>query len=193
MNAVFYYSNTDQSKTVAEYIANALGWDIFNIEDGDGEGLEYEKAFVVFPVHCQNIPARVKSFLSNLLARYLIPVATYGRMHHGNVLYEIENDYGFTVIGGAFVPAKHTYIEEEGVSSADLWALEPLIEKARYLFCVRKRTFLQIWLPSGEAASEYLFAAQRTVRAAFCARRYVRAGREGRGLLQRSAYAALNA
>ena len=131
MNAVFYYSNTDQSKTVAEYIANALGWDIFNIEDGDGEGLEYEKAFIVFPVHCQNIPARVKSFLSNLLARYLIPVATYGRMHHGNVLYEIENDYGFTVIGGAFVPAKHTYIEEEEVSPADLWALEPLIEKAR--------------------------------------------------------------
>ena len=93
MNAVFYYSNTDQSKTVSEYIANALGWDIFNIEDDDGKGLEYEKAFVVFPVHCQNIPARVKSFLSNLLARYLIPVATYGRMHHGNVLYEIENGY----------------------------------------------------------------------------------------------------
>ncbi len=131
MNAVFYYSNTGESKAVAEYIANALGWNIFSIEDTDGKGREYEKAFMVFPVHCQNVPERVKSFLSSLLAKHLIPVATYGRMHHGNVLYEIEKGYGFTVLGGAFVPAKHTYADEEGVSQSELRALLPLIEKAR--------------------------------------------------------------
>ena len=88
MNAVVFYSNTGQSKAIATYFANQLGYPLADMEIKCAE--YYQNLVLVFPVHCQNIPDIVKSFLKNISVENLTVVATYGKMCCGNVLYEIQ-------------------------------------------------------------------------------------------------------
>ena len=126
-NAVVYHSNTGQSKAVAAYLAERLGYALVEMNE--------EKPFVgatlvlVFPVHGQDMPNVVKTFLRRVSAENLAAVATYGKMCHGNVLQEIQKKYFDRVVAGAYVPAKHTYLEEN--AELDFSALEPLIEKIK--------------------------------------------------------------
>jgi len=78
MNAVAFYSNTGESKAVADYLADGLNYPLVDIERG-GEG-HYENLVLVFPVHCQNIPDIVKAFLKKTKVDNLTAVATYGKM-----------------------------------------------------------------------------------------------------------------
>ena len=126
MNAVVYYSNTGQSRAVAEFLANQLKYSLTNIETGDLE--KYENLVLVFPVHCQNIPDLVKVFLGKITATNLTIVATYGKMCPGNVLHEIQKKYCFNIIAGAYVPTKHSYIEEDDIFD-DFDKLSSLIDK----------------------------------------------------------------
>lgn len=125
MNAVIYYSNTGQSKRVAEYIAQKAGmplFDIFALTEN-----EFDTTIIVFPVHCQNIPKPIKSILKQLHTNALIPIATYGKMCYGNVLYEIQKNYSHNITAAAYVPTKHTYLSENVFS--DFEKLNPIISK----------------------------------------------------------------
>ena len=77
MNAVVFYSNTGQSKAIATYFANQLGYPLADMETTCAE--HYRNLVLVFPVHCQNIPDIVKSFLKNISVENLTVVATYGK------------------------------------------------------------------------------------------------------------------
>lgn len=115
MDAVIYYSNTNQSKTVAEYLAKNASFalfDIFGVCDK-----VFDTLILVFPVHCQCIPAVIKSFLKELQTKNLFIVATYGKMCCGNALNYIQTHYAHNIIAGAYVPTKHTYINECGFKS----------------------------------------------------------------------------
>ena len=90
MNAVIYCSYSGQSKRIAEYIAEQTHF--ISIDICELSSFEYETVFLVFPVHCQSLPQAVKGLLARLSVEHLIPVATYGRMWHGNVLLEIQFD-----------------------------------------------------------------------------------------------------
>ncbi len=125
VNAVVYYSNTGQSKRIAEYIAQKSSIPLFDIFDLTE--YEFNTAVLVFPVHCQNIPKPVKTFLDRLRVKALIPIATYGKMCYGNVLYEIQKRYNHNITAAAYVPTKHSYIEENGFS--DFESLNPIIVK----------------------------------------------------------------
>lgn len=127
VNAVVYYSNTGQSAEVADYLANALHFPAFSMENASER--YYETLVLVFPVHCQNVPQAVADFLKQTQSKYLCAVATYGKMWYGNVLYEIQNTYRQNVIAAAYVPAKHTYLEDN--TSLELSLLQPLIEKVK--------------------------------------------------------------
>lgn len=125
LNAVIYYSETGQCKKIAEYLAAKSGFsllDIYGINEFD-----FEKAILVFPVHCQNIPTAVRSFLKKLTVKYLAAVAAYGRMSYGKVLYELQNNYPFNIVAAAYVPAKHAYLSEDGFEECE--KLDPIIEK----------------------------------------------------------------
>ena len=128
MNVVAFYSNTGQSKAVAEYVAKELNFPIVDIESDKDK--RYENLVLVFPVHCQNIPNKVKDFLNGVSAEYLTLIATYGKICHGNVLYEIQKRYKHTIVGGAYIPTKHAYIQgdNEFVQYEDL---SPLVEKIK--------------------------------------------------------------
>lgn len=124
MNAVVYYSNTDESKRIAAYFAEKLNYDIVDIADAE---CEYKLAVLVFPVHCQNIPQAVTHFLKRLKVCELIVIAVYGKMCHGNVLYEIQQKFHHNIIAAAYVPAKHTYINEPRFCDFDM--LRPIADK----------------------------------------------------------------
>ena len=128
MNAVVFYSNTGQSESVARYLAKQLCYPIIDIEKS---GRDYYKNLVlVFPVHCQNIPYIVKAFLQTSKIEYLTVIATYGKMFHGNVLYEIQQKYHKNIVAGAYIPAKHAYIDNDGVF-CDFDRLMPIVEKVK--------------------------------------------------------------
>lgn len=129
MNAVVFYSNTGQSKRIAEYIAQKSSIPLFDIFDLSE--YEIDTVVLVFPVHCQNIPKPVKIFLDRLHTKALIPIATYGKMCHGNVLYEIQKQYTHNITAAAYVPTKHSYIDENGF--ADYESLNPILSKINSL------------------------------------------------------------
>ena len=128
MNTVVFYSNTGQSKAIAAYLANQLGYPLEDIETGGAE--HYQNLVLVFPVHCQNIPDIVKNFLKNISVDNLTVVATYGKMCCGNVLYEIQRTYQKNVVAGAYIPTKHSYIRNDDVF-CDFDQLKPLVEKIK--------------------------------------------------------------
>ncbi|MCM1043753.1 MAG: 4Fe-4S binding protein [Corallococcus sp.] len=110
MNAVIYYSNTNESKSIAQYLVAKLGYPLLDIFAA--ENCVWQNAVLVFPVYCQNIPQKVKKFLSCLKADNFAAIATYGKMSYGNVLYEIQKKY-HKLVAAAYVPTKHAYIDEE--------------------------------------------------------------------------------
>ncbi len=125
MNAVIYYSNTGQSKVIARYLSEKLDYPLLELERA--ETCSYENAVLIFPVYCQNIPDAIKIFLSKLKAKWLSAVATYGRMSYGNVLNEVQEKYFGRIAAAAYIPTKHTYLEEDGFE--DFEKLDSLIEK----------------------------------------------------------------
>lgn len=114
MNAVIYYSNTNESKRIAEYFAKQLKFSLVNIANAE---YNYENVVLVFPVHCQNVPQAVTQFLNSFASQNLTLIATYGKMCHGNVLYEIQNKYKFNIVAAAYVPTKHAYLNEPRFSN----------------------------------------------------------------------------
>lgn len=128
MNAVFFYSNTGQSRAIAEYLANQLGYPLADIETEYSE--HYQNLVLVFPVHCQNIPDIVRNFLKNVSVDNLTLVATYGKMWCGNVLSEIQRTYHDGVVAGAYVPTKHSYIDNDD-AFRDFDKLQPVVEKIK--------------------------------------------------------------
>ena len=128
MNAVVFYSNTGQSKAIATYFAKQLGYPLADMEIKCAE--YYQNLVLVFPVHCQNIPDIVKSFLKNISVENLTVVATYGKMCCGNVLYEIQKNYQKNIVAGAYIPTKHSYIDDDD-AFCDFDKFKPIVEKVK--------------------------------------------------------------
>lgn len=128
MNAVVFYSNTGQSRSVAEYFANKLGYSLVDIESGYESF--YKNLVLVFPVHCQNIPDIVKAFFKKVDLENLTIIATYGKMCCGNVLYEIQKKYQQNIVAGAYIPTKHSYIKDDDIFQ-DYEALNTIVEKIK--------------------------------------------------------------
>ena len=134
MNAVVFYSNTGQSKAIAAYFANQLGYPLADMETKCAE--HYQNLVLVFPVHCQNIPDTVKDFLKNISVDNLTAIATYGKMCCGNVLCEIQKNYQKNIVAGAYIPTKHSYIDDDDVF-CDFEKLVPIVEKVKEPSCVQ--------------------------------------------------------
>ncbi len=125
INAVVYYSNTNQSKRIAQYFADKLNYKIWDIYDVPY--LEFDNLVLAFPIHCQSLPDKVKDFLSKTKTENLTLLATYGRMCHGNALYEAQRKYTLSVVAGAYIPTRHSYLQDKEFD--DFRNLEPIIDK----------------------------------------------------------------
>ncbi len=111
MNAVIYHSNTGESKRIAEYLSELLSYEL--CEMGKANSKNFKNAVVVFPVHCQSIPKAVRPFLKALEAEKTVLIATYGKMSHGNALYECQKHYGISPVAAAYIPTKHSYLSND--------------------------------------------------------------------------------
>ena len=124
-DAIVYYSNTNQSRRVALYFAHALGYqlcDIFEVCDYD-----FDNLVLTFPIHCQSLPSVVKDFLAKVKIENLTLIATYGRMCHGNALYEAQKLYSHNIVAGAYIPTRHCYLQDKEFDDFD--RLEPIVKK----------------------------------------------------------------
>ena len=122
MNAVLYFSCSGQSKAVAEDLARKLDWE--PIETGAAQG-RFKSVAVVFPVHCQSYPTPLKSFFKTLNAECVALIATYGRAHCGNAIFEAAKLINGKILAAAYLPAKHTYCE----SGDTVFVPEEVVEK----------------------------------------------------------------
>ena len=111
---VAYYSNTGESRRIAEYLGKKLGWETVDILKTHIR--EYDRMILVFPVYCQGIPKRVEKFLGSVKIQNLIPIATYGKMSYGDVLRQMQDKFPHKIVSAAYVPTKHTYSDEERFS-----------------------------------------------------------------------------
>lgn len=126
MRAVVFFSASGESRRIAEYLSKRLDLPLMETEKVNTP--HFEELVLVFPVYCQNLPVPVSRFLGSVSAKRLTAIATYGKMGFGNVLYEIQSRYPMDVIAAAYIPTKHTYIQND-TPFEDFGALDPIIEK----------------------------------------------------------------
>lgn len=132
MNLVIYFSPTGGTKRIAEFSSDYLK--IASIDITSHKSLKnfdysinYNYIVFCFPVYSQNIPAPVRSIISRIKTNYIIFLATYGRMGMGNVLAEVAKIQKAIVIGGAYIPTKHTY--KEGAYFDEFDKLSSLLDR----------------------------------------------------------------
>lgn len=132
MNKVLFFSGSTITEDLAIQIAKYLGFEINDLTSFvDRESFDYSKKIdnlvFCFPVYSQNIARPIKEILKKLQAKNIIIIATYGKKGTGNVLYVASQLIKGNIIGGAYVPTKHTYLDEELFSEFDL--LKNLLDK----------------------------------------------------------------
>lgn len=125
MTQVYCFSGSGHSLAVADFFAKQLQTGVTEITRDVQSSVE--TAIVVFPVYCQNIPCTVVPFLKGLNAEYAVLVATYGRISHGNVLWEASKLTKSDVIAAAYVPTGHSFSGEG--TYFDPSPLAPIFEK----------------------------------------------------------------
>lgn len=109
LNAVIYFSCSGQSKAVAKDLSERLGFDLYDTRSAEEK--IFENVAIVFPVHCQSYPKPLKNLFKALDAKNITLIATYGRAHCGNALYEAAKIIKGEIVAAAYLPAKHTYCE----------------------------------------------------------------------------------
>jgi NAD-dependent dihydropyrimidine dehydrogenase PreA subunit len=134
MNLVLCFSPTNGTKMIAEYVADYLEAPLVLLTSYQSQNefdytIDYEYIVFCFPVYSQNIPVPVHNIISKLKAKYFVILATYGRMNTGNVLYEVSKLINGTVIGGAYIPTKHTY--KSGGYFSDFKKLNSLLNRVK--------------------------------------------------------------
>lgn len=134
MNKVLYFSCTKQSESIALYLANVLNYEVLDLtfpKERNNFAYEtiYQTIILCFPIHSQNIPDAVKYILKHLKTKYIMILATHGKMGTGNVLLDAQKLTSAKVIGAALIPARHSY--KDNGSFTDFILLEPLILKLK--------------------------------------------------------------
>lgn len=126
MNAVIYYSNTLESYNIAKYISEHTNYELLDILNLNY--YNYDNIYLIIPVHYQSIPKSIKPIIKRINAKKAIVIATYGRISHGNTLYEIKKILNAKIISGAFIPTKHSYIKND-IRFTDYSILDKIIIK----------------------------------------------------------------
>lgn len=128
MIKVYCFSGTGRSQAVADFFAQKLNTTVRHIGE-TGVPAACRTAVVVFPVYCENLPPPVRDFLPRLEAEFVVLIACYGKMWHGNVLADGVKLVRGQVIAGAYVPIGHTYLQEP--ADFDREGLSPLFDRIR--------------------------------------------------------------
>lgn len=132
MNIIISFSPTNQSYRVAQYFAKQLSWELFDLTSYTNQNKfdyhhEYEYVIIAFPIHSQTIPNPVKNILKKLKGKYFVIIATYGKMGTGDALNDAKKFINGKLIGAAYIPSKHSYIDNHEFIDFD--KLEKLVSR----------------------------------------------------------------
>ena len=108
MNAIIYYSNTNESLNIAKYISDKENLPLYDINAL--KEYTFDFIYLIFPIHYQSISKEFIPSIKKIKANRAIVIATYGKMSFGHVLYDIKKILKAKIIAGAYIPAKHTYL-----------------------------------------------------------------------------------
>ena len=111
MNAIIYYSNTFESYNISKYISDKTNYPLFTILEL--KEFTFDNIYLVFPIHYQMIPKIIVPIIKKLKVAKAIIIATYGKMSYGNVLNDCKKILNGIVVSAAYVPTKHTYIDND--------------------------------------------------------------------------------
>ena len=125
MDAIIYYSNTKESYNVAKFISLKNNYQLLNILKLDN--YEFDNIYLIFPIHYQSIPIEIRNIIKKITAKKAVVILTYGKMSYGHVLNDVKKILNAKIVGAAYVPSKHTYIDSD--TSFDLNKLDILIDK----------------------------------------------------------------
>ena len=152
MNAVIYFSCTGNSRKVAQNIAEKTGFKLIELTKFNYDVIlsgDYGTAAVVFPVHCQSYPKFLKRFFKNLTAENVALIATYGKVHAGNAVYEAAKLVSGKITAAAYIPAGHSYLKTEADNQSVPDALtEKIFSPSLVLVPKRRKTPFAGFLPS---------------------------------------------
>lgn len=152
MNIVLTFSASKQSLVVANYFSESLSWPLYDLTSFYNQKQfdfknEYDYVIFVFPVYSQNIPSPVKHILKKIKAKYFVLLATYGKMGTGNVLIDAKKIIEGKLVGGAYIPSKHTY--KENGEFNEFTKLDKLVKR------IKKNGKVEISIPK---RSKHIFA-----------------------------------
>ncbi|MCI8413782.1 MAG: hypothetical protein HFE47_06815 [Clostridia bacterium] len=102
MIGILYFSATGNSLYIAQQIGKAMGGEIRYIPAYEGDGNEYEKLILVFPVYSFGMPVHVAQLLPRLTKeKEIVAVLNYGGMAGGadRLFYNYAQNNGLRVAG----------------------------------------------------------------------------------------------
>lgn len=126
MNKIIYYSNTNESFKIANYISSKTNYELINILDLNE--YKYDSIYLIFPVYYQSIPKEIREITKKIIANKAIVIATYGKMNYGNALYEVQKILNAKIVAAAYIPVKHTYIADD-IEFNDYDKLDSIIDR----------------------------------------------------------------
>lgn len=130
-----FFTGSGQTKTICDYFQSQFETSkIIDLSDPRLSLVQTDCDLLIIslPVYSQNTPRPVRKLINDLHAKYVIINLTYGQISPGNVLKELANHFvnkGSTVIAGALIPAKHTYLSDQ--IAIDFQKLDLICEKVR--------------------------------------------------------------
>lgn len=112
VDAVIYLSYTANSKKVALFCNKILNYKLIEFPKVDLT-IKYNNVLLIYPIHSQNIPKILYSLLTKIKCEKMIAVATYGRIKHGNSLYNLRYKYNLPLVGACYFQTKHSYLKDD--------------------------------------------------------------------------------
>ena len=112
INVVIYLSYTFNSKKVALFCSKYLNYDLRELVEVN-LNLKYNNVLLVYPIHSEAIPINLANLIKNIKCNKMIVIATYGRINHGNSLYNLVYKYKLPIIAGCYFKTKHSYLKAD--------------------------------------------------------------------------------
>ena len=112
IDAVIYLSYTNNSKQVALFCNQFLNYKLLEIPKID-LNIKYNNVLLVYPIHSQDIPKNLYNFLTKINCNKMIAIATYGRIKHGNSLYDLRYKFFLPLIGACYFQTRHSYLKND--------------------------------------------------------------------------------
>lgn len=112
LDVVIYLSYTNNSKKVALFCNQYLNYKLIEFLKVDLT-IKYNNVLLIYPIHSQNIPKNLNNLLTKIKCNKVIAIATYGRINHGNSLYNLRYKFNLPLVGACYFQTRHSYLKDD--------------------------------------------------------------------------------